>query len=128
MIQKPTVGPWSLRWANHQQDGAVDIGIIGTIDSRNVVIAEVFGRVGKDIYPVTESIARVMAAGVELVSACLAAVKYDEAIRGRAHEGSVEPLSMDPSRAFAEGHDLDELYEDWMTKARAALKKAGVEP
>lgn len=51
--------------------------------------------------------------------ACCAAIKYDEAIRRRADNGDFE---LDARGAIAEGHDLDALYEDWMTKARAAVQ------
>lgn len=56
-----------------------------------------------------------------LREACEAAVKYDDAIRGKAGEGNYDLL--DAGGAIARGEDLDSLYMDWMTKARQALGK-----
>jgi hypothetical protein len=58
----------------------------------------------------------------ELLAACEAAGRYDDAITHRATDGT---YTLDAGAAIAEGHDLDALYADWMTKVRAALAKAG---
>ena len=48
----------------------------------------------------------------ELKEACLAALRYDEAIQRYAAKG----------QSWVEGDDLDTLYADWITLARAALE------
>jgi hypothetical protein len=55
----------------------------------------------------------------ELVEACRAAVRYDEAIRSCGND----PDKM-ISFCTAAGERLDTLYMDWMTKSREALAKA----
>lgn len=48
------------------------------------------------------------------VAACKAAIKYDSLIRHRASEASL-------ANPTIEGDELDDLYMDWMAKARAAM-------
>src|SRR5690606_13258634 len=63
--------------------------------------------------------ARLLIAGPELLAAAKAAIAYDEAIQQCADD----PDSMS-SFCTAEGDDLDRLYVDWASKARAAIAKA----
>lgn len=53
--------------------------------------------------------------------ACLAALKYDDSIAGRAIRGEYDLAG---EGGMASGEDLDSLYHDWITKARAALEGA----
>ena len=66
-----------------------------------------------------ERYARAFAAAPAGLAACEAACRYDDAIRKRADDG--EYCRLNPLGAVAEGVDLDLLYHDWITKARAAL-------
>ena len=54
-----------------------------------------------------------------LTEACEAALRYDEGICGRAARGEVDLLGT--GAGIAEGVDLDTLYDDWISKAKAAL-------
>lgn len=72
-----------------------------------------------------EADARLIAAAPEMLEACKAAIKYDEAIRARTRNGQFERAS---NGAITTGADLDALYEDWMLKSRAVLKKVEVRP
>lgn len=63
------------------------------------------------------------AASADLLELAEAAVKYDAAIRARAHDGLFE-RGADGS-ASTSGEDLDDLYLDWLVKARGALEKWG---
>ncbi len=54
-----------------------------------------------------------------LREACEAALRYDEGICGRAARGEVDLLGT--GAGIAEGVDLDTLYDDWISKAKAAL-------
>lgn len=56
----------------------------------------------------------------KMIEACQAALAYDKAINKRAGDGDC--IKLDVEGAIAEGADLDGLYMDWMTKARAALR------
>lgn len=63
----------------------------------------------------------------DLLAACEAALRYDESILGQAARGNVDLLNT--GLGVAEGEDLDSLYEDWMSKAHAAIAKTkGVSP
>jgi len=53
-----------------------------------------------------------------LREACEAAIKYDTAIR----KCGDDPDKM-ASFCTVQGNDLDNLYEDWINKARTALRK-----
>lgn len=53
------------------------------------------------------------------VDACQAAIRYDDSIFGRAARGEVNLL--ESGAGIAEGKDLDALYDDWISKANAAL-------
>lgn len=55
-------------------------------------------------------------------AACEAAMRYDASICGRAARGE---YSMAQGVSYAEGDDLDALYEDWTEKAKAALAARG---
>ena len=55
----------------------------------------------------------------ELLDACEAAIRYDAVIQTCAND----PERMS-SACTAEGDDLDGLYNDWISKARAAIRKA----
>jgi hypothetical protein len=57
-----------------------------------------------------------------LTAACEAALRYDDAIAGRAARGEVD--LRDAGGGVATGDDLDALYFDWMEKAREAVAKA----
>jgi hypothetical protein len=57
-----------------------------------------------------------------LVAACEAALRYDAGICGRAARGEVDLI--ESGGGVAAGDDLDALYLDWVTKARAALARA----
>ena len=71
---------------------------------------------------ICESVARqnkpLIKAAPEMLEACEAATKYDNAIRLCADD----PDKMS-SYCTAEGEDLDRLYLDWITKARNAIAK-----
>lgn len=54
------------------------------------------------------------AAAPMLLKACLAALKYDEAIQAKATDG----------KPWVESDSLDALYADWISKAREALNIA----
>jgi hypothetical protein len=56
----------------------------------------------------------VMAASKALYAACEAALVYDQAIERHASQG----------KSWVASEDLDRLYQDWQTKATAALAKA----
>jgi hypothetical protein len=55
-----------------------------------------------------------------LIAACRAAIAYDEAIARHGLVDDCKPLA-GQFGAVTQGDDLDALYMDWMTKARAAL-------
>lgn len=57
---------------------------------------------------------------------CEAAVRYDESILGRAARGEVDLLKC--GSGVADGEDLDALYLDWISKARAALTRRAERP
>lgn len=57
-----------------------------------------------------------------LVAACEAAIRYGDAIFRRASSGDV--IIQSDGSGLAEGDDLDILYDDWITKALAALAQA----
>ena len=61
----------------------------------------------------------------DLVEAAEAAIRYDESIAGRATRGEYDLSGS--GYGVAEGEDLDALYLDWITKAKAAIAKAGKE-
>ncbi len=63
--------------------------------------------------------AYLMAASPKLLGACMAAVKYDEAIK----ECAGDPNKMS-SFCTAQGENLDELYLDWLVKAASAIALA----
>lgn len=62
---------------------------------------------------------RLIEAAPALYEACLAALRYDRSIIGKAVRGEYD-LRKD-GHGVTEGEDLDNLYLDWMTKARAAV-------
>ena len=57
--------------------------------------------------------ARLIAAAPDLLAACDAAIAYDAAIQRHAIKG----------KSWVDGDDLDALYLDWITKARAAINR-----
>jgi hypothetical protein len=58
--------------------------------------------------------AHLISAAPDLLAACEAALRYDEAIRRHASKG----------QSWVDGDDLDALYEDWIDKSRAAVARA----
>lgn len=66
--------------------------------------------------------AHLIAAAPELLDAARAALAYDAAIHRRGFMGEVSTAG--PREHYATGDDLDALYDDWVTKARAAIAKA----
>lgn len=54
-----------------------------------------------------------------LHEACLAALRYDDSILGKCARG--ETRITDQGLGFSDAEELDALYADWMTKARAAI-------
>lgn len=75
------------------------------------------------IFPPCESCralrSRLLALEGALEGVCKAAIKYDDAIRQCAND----PDTM-ASHCTATGDTLDTLYDDWITKSRAALGPA----
>ena len=69
--------------------------------------------------------ANLIAAAPELLEACEAAIKYNTAIQKRCIDGVIN--IMDTGGAVAMGDDLDDLYNDWINKARVAIAKANGE-
>ena len=63
--------------------------------------------------------AKILEAHEELLQACHKAIAYDRAIRACAND----PAKM-TAYGTAEGDDLDDLYDAWITAARAAIAKA----
>lgn len=117
-----TPGPWFHREeALHDRKYHI-AGRGPRIESANgELLAQVFRssrKPGRDL--VAEADGNLIAAAPELLAACEAAIKYDDAIRGRAKNGEYE-LNVDA--AIAKGIDLDRLYFDWMTKAKIAIAK-----
>lgn len=74
------------------------------------VIADVYGFTDDEV----AGNLNVMTASKALYAACEAALKYDEAIERHASQG----------KSWVTSDELDQLYEDWQTKVRAALAKA----
>lgn len=62
---------------------------------------------------------RLMAAAKDLFQAAQAAIAYDAAIEQSAND----PAAMS-SFCTVQGDNLDALYDDWVSKARAAISKA----
>lgn len=60
-------------------------------------------------------------AAPDLLEACLAAKKYYYRISGRAVNGD---FSKEEWGGITTGKDLDDLFNDWMEKSFAAVKKA----
>lgn len=54
-----------------------------------------------------------------LLVACKAALAYDQSIVGRAARGEVDLLRRGGGISY--GCDLDGLYDDWISKAKAAI-------
>ena len=111
-MSKHTPGPWFV------QDGYLTIynlseGTVGTTCAIAKVLRE---QPGDDQ---AEANARLIAAAPELLEACEAAIRYDAVIQTCAND----PERMS-SACTAEGDDLDGLYNDWIRKARAAIRKA----
>lgn len=69
--------------------------------------------------PFPQHKARLAAAAPDLLAAAQAALAYDNAIAACGND----PDSMS-SHCTAEGDNLDALYDDWMSKSRAAIAKA----
>lgn len=61
-----------------------------------------------------------------LREACLAAIRYDDSICGRAARGEYD--LRESGGGIATGDDLDALYEDWINKARAVLARQPESP
>ena len=61
----------------------------------------------------------------DLLEACEAALAYDVAILGRAAKGEYDLLT--EGGAITEGEDLDQLYDNWISKAKAAIAKVKAE-
>jgi len=72
---KHTPTPWAFRKAKAPIDGEFDFGIYATIDGMPKIIAEAFGRAGKDIRPDAEAnaafIVRAVNAHEDLLGALL---------------------------------------------------------
>lgn len=66
--------------------------------------------------------AKLIAAAPDLLAACEATVRYDDAIRKRVIDGKVSIMAT--GGAIAMGDDLDQLYVDMADKARAAIAAA----
>lgn len=106
-----TPGPWIARR--------------GTIGTAQFHIAEMMPSAYPDMPPgfapaaQQEANAALIVAAPELLDAARAAVRYDEAIQSCAND----PEKMS-SFCSAEDETLDDLYTDWIDKARAAIAKA----
>lgn len=100
-MSKHTPGPWEAVCNDVCVDGK--ILFLGT---------------GED-YSKRAANARLIAAAPEMLEACVAAMRYDEAIRGCADD----PDKMS-TYCTAQGEDLDALYMDWVGKAWRAIAKA----
>jgi hypothetical protein len=75
----------------------------------------------------TERITALEAQNRALREAALAAIAYDSAIHRRGFMGDTTSESGEREH-YATGDDLDELYDDWITKSRAALATPGIAP
>ncbi len=69
---------------------------------------------------------RLRSENAELRTACEAAIRYADAISKRVVDGSINIIAT--GGAVAMGDDLDELFDDWIAKSRAAIAKATGDP
>jgi hypothetical protein len=117
-----TPGPWAVREIPKDKHHTFD-GFFRVVDATGRHIATV---PTNTVYGLAEgdgiNNANLIAACPDLLAACEAAIQYDEGILGRAARGEVD--LRESGGGVATGEDLDALYNDWITKARAAIAKA----
>ncbi|MCW5605997.1 MAG: hypothetical protein KIT18_15760 [Burkholderiales bacterium] len=106
-----TPGPWVVRRAKFQVDGAYDYGIGAMIDGHERCLAEAFGRVAEDVYQDAEANARLIAAAPCLLAALESLIAIADESEGVA------------------GYHLNGAVASWgslsaVAEARAAIAKA----
>ena len=108
-----TPGPWEHRVVSGGEDILILAGAESPRAGREITLIR-YAQEGE-----ANANARLIAAAPELLEACEAAIKYDEAIRSCANN----PAAL-TSYGTAQGDSLDALYDEWMHKARAAIGNA----
>ena len=66
---KFTPGPWEVKRALRDTDGACDYGVGADVGGKKLCIAETFGRVDVNVYPPAEANAHLIAAAPDLYGA-----------------------------------------------------------
>lgn len=120
-----TPGPWRVTGEGEQTNGTNYFKVRGTVLGGKFKVANIPYLDSPDHERdrlEARANARLIAAAPELLGACDAALRYDEALQKRAVDGEVEIMAT--GGAVAMGDDLDALYSDWITKVSAAIAKA----